>query len=254
MESTGLVDSPHQTTIEFRCLGLFAFRVPNGPWLKAPSRAAGGQFLRYLASHPASCVGRNLLADALWPELDAGQSAHRLHIAASGARSALRSVVPNLNPIVYSNSTYGWSPELRILRDIDILERCFEERTPSASLNGVRAYAGAFLSGDNADWVIPLRVRFEHMYAAMLESLAINALEGHDYARATYFALELVAIDRANEHATQLAMLSFARTGRRAQALAEYDDLERYLRKWLNVVPTPETTTLRTSIANGGPY
>lgn len=243
-----------QATIEFRCLGLFAFRVPNGTWQKAPPRAAGGQFLQYLASHPASCLGSQSLADALWPELDAAQSAHRLHIAVSGARSALRSIAPNLNPIVYSHSTYGWSSEMRVLRDIDILERCFEEGTQNAYLNGIRAYAGAFLSGDNADWVIPLRVRFEHMYATMLESLATNALEGHDYARATYFALELVAVDRANEHATQLAMRSFARTGRRGQALAEYDDLERYLRKWLNVVPTPETTTLRTSIANGGPY
>ncbi|MBV8198530.1 MAG: hypothetical protein JO263_10370 [Candidatus Eremiobacteraeota bacterium] len=46
----------------------------------------------------------------------------------------------------------------------------------------------------------------------------------------------------------------FARTGRRAQALAEYDDLERYLRTWLNVAPTSETVGLRSAIANGGPY
>jgi DNA-binding SARP family transcriptional activator len=88
----------------------------------------------------------------------------------------------------------------------------------------------------------------------MLESLATNALDAQDYARANYFALELVELDRANERATQLAMLSFARTGRRARALTEYASLERYLRKWLNVAPTSETSKLRSRIAEGGPY
>ncbi|MGA8575374.1 MAG: bacterial transcriptional activator domain-containing protein [Candidatus Cybelea sp.] len=254
MESMGPGESAQRATIEFRCLGLFAFRAPDGPWQKAPSRAGGGQFLRYLANHTAASVACESLADALWPELDAAQSAHRLHIAASGARTALRPLAPNVNPIVYSHSTYGWNPRLQILRDIDVLERYFEDGSTSAYLKGAQVYAGAFLSGDNADWVVPLRVRFEHMYATMLESLATTALEAHDYARANSFALELVAVDRANERATQLAMLSFARTGRRAQALAEYDDLERYLRKWLNVSPTSETTSLRTRIVEGGPY
>jgi DNA-binding SARP family transcriptional activator len=254
MHPTSLDETNQRPTIEFRCLGLFAFRAPDGAWQRAPSRAGGGQFLRYLANHTRCSVACQSLADALWPDLDAAQSAHRLHIAASGARTALRSIAPSVNPIVYMDSTYGWSPDLLILRDIDAFERCFEEATVSGYLRGIKAYAGAFLSGDNADWVTPLRVRFEHMYATMLEALATNALEAHDYARANYFALELVAVDRAHERATQLAMLSFARTGRRAQALAEYDDLERYLRKWLNVAPTSETTNLRESIASGGSY
>ncbi|MGB8519640.1 MAG: bacterial transcriptional activator domain-containing protein [Candidatus Tumulicola sp.] len=254
MASASLDLSADRPTIEFRCLGLFAFRVPNEAWQRAPSRAAGGHFLRYLANHVNASVACQSLADALWPDLDAGESAHRLHIAASGARTALRSIVPGVNPIVYLDSTYGWNPELRILRDIDVLEECFDRGTPDAYSHGVKIYAGAFLSGDNSDWVVPLRVRFEHMYATMLESLANNALEVCDYAHATNFALELVAVDRANERATQLTMISFARTGRRAQALAEYDDLERYLRRWLNVEPTLETQNLRASIVKGGPY
>jgi DNA-binding SARP family transcriptional activator len=253
MDSTGLRD-PEPTTIEFRCLGLFAFRVPDGAWQNAPSGAAGGQFLRYMANHTNASIACQSLAEALWPELDAAQSAHRLHIAASGARTALRSLTRDVNPIVYSHSTYGWSSRLRILRDIDVLERCFRGGSPDAYLRGIRTYAGAFLSGDNADWVVPLRVLYEHMYATMLEALATSALEAHDYPRANCFALELIAVDRAHERATQLAMVSFARTGRRAQALIEYDHLEIYLRKWLNVAPTSETTRLRTSIANGGPY
>jgi DNA-binding SARP family transcriptional activator len=254
MNRQSLGQMAQQTTIEFRCLGLFAFRVPDGPWQRAPSPAAGGQFLRYLANHTCSSIARESLADALWPDLDTAQSAHRLHIAASGARAALRVVAPAVNAIVYSDATYGWSPKVRILRDVDSLERCFKEASSTAYLEGIRAYAGSFLTGDNADWVVPLRVRYEHMYATMLETLATNALDTQDYARANYFALALIEVDRANERATQLAMLSFACTGRRAQALAEYSSLERYLRRCLNVTPTSETTSLRDRIATGDLY
>jgi DNA-binding SARP family transcriptional activator len=239
-----------RVTLEFRCLGSFSF-YGSSRWCTAPGRARGGQFLAYLASHPRAPVSRDSLSEALWPDEETPQSAHRLHLAVSGARAALRAEVPNVNPILFVDGSYAWSPLIEIKSDTDRLERCFNDGSPAALAEGVGMYGGQFLAGDDADWVLPLRVRYEHMYVTMLEGLASEALRSGDYARATNFALELIAVDRANERATQLAMLSSARAGHRAVALAEFDSLERYLRKWLGVEPTAETRRLRLRILDG---
>jgi DNA-binding SARP family transcriptional activator len=239
-----------RVTLEVRCFGAFVFNG-GGCWRVAPSRARGGEFLAYLASHPRLPLLRNALSEAFWPDLDAEQTTHRLHLAVSGARAALRTALPNMNPIVFHNDSYAWNPLVDIKSDTDRLERCFNDGSVPALSEGVRIYSGQFLAGDQADWMLPLRIRYEQMYVTMLETLAQAALQASDYGRATDFALKLIEIDRANERATQLAMLSSAQAGHRSAALAEFANLERYLRKWLGVEPTAATIQLREQILKG---
>lgn len=247
---TSLIAATVRATLEFRCLGGFVFNGGDR-WREAPSRSRGGAFLAYLASHPRAPVLRNTLSEVFWPELDAEQTAHRLHLAVSGARAAVRAEMPSINPIVFLNDSYAWSPTIDVQSDTERLERCFNDGSPSALSEGVRIYAGQFLAGDRADWVMPLRIRYEQMYVTMLEELARAALRASDYGRATNFALRLIEIDCANETATQLAMLSSAKAGHRSAALAEFGNLERYLRKWLGVEPTARTRHLRDQILQG---
>jgi len=89
------------------------------------------------------------------------------------------------------------------------------------------------------------------MYVTMLETLARAALQSAEYGRAMNFALRLVEIDRANEWAAQLAMLSAARAGHRSTALVQFNNLERYLRKWLGVEPAAATRQLLSQILKG---
>jgi DNA-binding SARP family transcriptional activator len=239
-----------RVALEFRCLGGFVFNARGG-WRVAPVRARGGELLAYLASHPRSPILRDTLSEALWPALDSEQSTHRLHLAVSGARAAIRADIPNLNPIVFFNDSYAWNSLIDIKSDTDQLEGCFNDGSPSALSEGVEVYTGPFLAGEQADWVLPHRIRYEQMYVTMLEGLARAALRVADYGRATNFALKLIEVDGANERATQLAMLSSARSGHRSAALAEFDNLERYLRKWLGVAPMAGTRRLREQIFDG---
>jgi DNA-binding SARP family transcriptional activator len=234
----------------FRCLGLFALRSSGG-WRRGPARSRGGELLEYLVTYSRAAVARETLCDVLWPDLDADQSAHRLHLAVSGARSSLRSEGPALNPILFVDGSYSWNPRLEIQRDTDVLERCFEDGSSAAFARGVEAYAGQFLAGATAEWVLPLRVRYEHMYMAMLESLASTALEARDFARGANYALELVAVDRTHERASQLAMICLAKTGCRTLALAEFEKVERHLWRSLGVKPMAETERLRDQILGG---
>jgi len=237
-------------TVEFRLLGSFAFLGADG-WQRAPSRTRGGDLLKYLACHARAPISRDVLGEVLWPELDNEESKHRLHLAASGARSALKGTVGQINPIVYADGLYAWNDAIDVRCDTDELARCLEDGSETALARGVSSYAGQFLAGDTAEWIIPFRVLYEHMYVTILEALAKNAYRSRDYASAAKHALELVIVDRANERATQLAMICLAKTGRRSSALAEFDALERYLQHWIGVKPMQETQQVRVSILRG---
>ncbi len=236
--------------LEFRCLGPFSFRG-SGVWRKGPARTRGGELLEYLASHARAGMSRESLCEMLWPELDADQSGARLHVAVSGARAALRGEVQGRNAILFVDGAYSWNPAIPISTDIDVFEHCVVDGSVEALVRAVSLYAGEFLAGGSAEWMIPLRIRCEQMYVGALEALAQRAFEAGDYTRATYYALELIEVDGAHERATQLAMAGFAKAGRRMLALEQCDRLERKLRKSFSVGLTSETRELRDQIARG---
>jgi DNA-binding SARP family transcriptional activator len=191
------------------------------------------------------------LCELLWPQNDADDRAHRLHLAASGARAAIRPACGGINPIVFSDGAYSWHPTISIERDTDAFERCFADGSPEALARAKALYVGEFLAGASADWILPLRVRYEHLYVTTIERLARDAYHRQDFAGAASYALDLVAVDRAHERATQLAMVCLAKSGRRGVAVREYQRLCDYLRAWLDVAPTAETTRLHAQIIDG---
>ncbi|HTA55909.1 MAG TPA: bacterial transcriptional activator domain-containing protein [Candidatus Acidoferrales bacterium] len=236
--------------LEFRCLGTFAFSSCDG-WREGPSRTRGRALLQYLVSHARSAIPRSALIEALWPDCELADCAHRLHLAVSGARLALRDEKHRLNPIVHRDDSYGWHSSIRVVADTDRFVSCYNTRTMESMAEGVEIYAGPFLAGEPGDWLLPLRTRYEHMYVTMLERLALTAAQCDDYAGATGYALRAVAVDPAHEGAVRIAMLCLAKSGRRAAALAEYENLNRYLKRWLGVGPMPDTTALHDSIRSG---
>ncbi|GAC1414965.1 MAG: hypothetical protein NVSMB64_25230 [Candidatus Velthaea sp.] len=249
-----LVNSRQETggtiTLEFKCFGSFSIQSDARGLRKGPTRARGGDLLGYLASYPHAAVSREELCEVLWPgHLD--QSAHRLHLAASRARSAIRDDCGSINPIVYADGTYAWNSAIRVVRDADYFEQCWAQRSADAFARATALYDGPYMAGESADWIQPLRVRYEHLFVTMLERLAVDAYQTGDFADATSFALRLIAVDRAHERATQLAMACLAKSGRRAQAVREYESLKRYLHAWIGVAPTSETEIVLANIIAG---
>lgn len=243
-------DISRSEVLEFRCLGTFAFSRCGG-WSGGPGRGRGRSFLEYLATHARAAVPRAALIEALWPDLESEDCAHRLHLAVSGARLALRPTAPALNPILYRDDSYAWHPAIQVIADTDRFIACYNSGKIEAMAEGVEIYTGPFLAGEPGDWLLPLRTRYEHMYVTMLQRLAVNAAQNGDYPRGADFALKAVAVDPAHEGASRLAMICLAKGGRRAAALAEYENLKRYLQRWLGVGPMPETMLLCVQIRRG---
>jgi DNA-binding SARP family transcriptional activator len=240
-----------EAKLHVRCLGAFAFRSDGG-WNAGPSFKRGRELLQYLATYPRVAASRETLAEAFWPELDADAVRHRLHLAVTGARAAVRAVVPAVDAIRYNGASYAWDPGVCIETDYAALFACDREGTIDALRRGIALYSGDYCSGESAEWMYALRVRASSMYVSMLDRLAADAVARGDNATALAYGLQLVEADRGHEGAARLVMRAFAAVGRRAAALDEYAALCRWLRRHLNVAPSRATAALREEIAAGG--
>jgi DNA-binding SARP family transcriptional activator len=230
-----------------RCLGTFSFRA-DGAWTTGPALKRGRELLQFLFSSPHRFASRDVLAEALWPDLDGDAVPHRLHLAVSGARAALRTVLPGAEALRSFSGGYGWDADVTIVMDVDNLLAAARMGSDEEIERAVDLYRGEFLAGEQAEWIYPMRVRCANAYASMLERLATAALQRDDIPLALERASRLISLDRAHEGATRLLMTALARCGRRAAALTEYDALARYLDKHLGLEPSGTTMALRDSV------
>lgn len=236
--------------LRFRCFGHFAF-LDDTVRKRAPGLHRGREFLQYLVAHRHAPVARDALAYAFWPELETDAVVHRLHVAVSGARAALRPATRGLDPIRCVGTSYSWHPSIRLHVDVDVFTAYYRDGSISAMREAIDLYQGSFLADESGDWVVPLRVRYESEFITMIERLIADRMTRHEYSDALELALHGLAVDRAHEGITRVAMTCFGRLGRRAPALAEYESLACYLRKVLGVEPMSATQELRDAIRDG---
>jgi DNA-binding SARP family transcriptional activator len=236
--------------LRFRCFGHFVC-LDETVGKKAPGHQRGRDFLQYLVAHRHAPVARDALAYAFWPDLETDAVVHRLHVAVSGARATLRPATRGLDPFRCVGASYSWHPSIRLHVDVDDFETCYAKNSLPAMREAVELYQGSFLAGEGGDWVVPLRVRYESEFLTMIERLIADRMAERDYPAAVDLALRAIAVDRAHEGITRVAMTCFGRLGRRASALGEYDALASYLRKVLGVEPMRATRELRDAIRDG---
>jgi DNA-binding SARP family transcriptional activator len=233
--------------LRVRCLGAFSFRS-DGAWSSGPAFKRGREFLQYFVSYPRAAASREVLVNCFWPSLDPQTAAHRLHLAAAGARAALRAVSPRVDGIRCNGGAYAWDPAVAIESDAEQLLAASRTGSVAEMERAAALYGGDYFSGDEAEWMYPLRVRCANAFAVILERLAEHAIQGADHSAALEYALQLLEADRANEAATRLAMRALTATGRRGAALAMYEALASYLQHHLALRPSSQTNELRSSI------
>jgi DNA-binding SARP family transcriptional activator len=236
--------------LQVRCLGAFSFGAGNAR-SNGPAFKRGREFLEYFFSYSRAVASREVLVGAFWPSLDVHTATHRLHLAAAGARAALRVVSPEADGIRCSSGGYAWDPAIPIESDARALLDASGGTSIEAMERAAASYAGEYLAGEDAEWIYPLRIRCANAYAILLERLTEHRMSRRDYAAALEYALRLIEADRAHENATCLAMQALAEMGRRGVALAVYDDLALYLRRHFAMAPSAATCELRESIVAG---
>jgi serine/threonine-protein kinase PknK len=92
----GIAGASSPTDVEVRTLGGFSLQVGGRPVSLEGAKPRVRSLLRLLAMHAGTPVHREVIQDALWPEVDAAAGARSLHVALSALRRWLDDVAPPL--------------------------------------------------------------------------------------------------------------------------------------------------------------
>ncbi len=122
--------------------------------------------------------------------------------------------------------------------------REFQQQAINQPESAIALYQSDLLADFYDDWILPERERLRGLYLGALLRLIQQARSESKYAQAIELACQVLATDRANEHAHQHLIFCYLAIGNRAAALRQYDECQRALRDELDVEPSPETTAL----------
>jgi DNA-binding SARP family transcriptional activator len=190
---TGLALTERPAPLEIRCFGGFDIRVDGAVPRFDGVRPRARSLLRMLALHAGSPVHRELLVDAMWPQLDSSAGTHNLHVCVSSLRAALEPGVARgaSRLVVRDGDRYSLAlppGSVADLRDFDQGVRAAEEcRTrgdveqAAASLeDALDLYTGDVLPEDGpSEWVVGVRDRYRVRAAEAAALLAeLHLAEG----------------------------------------------------------------------------
>src|SRR3954469_22668407 len=236
-------------------LGRFAVLVdgssiPEAQWRLRKSRSV----VKLLALAPGRALHAERVQELLWPQREPASASNNLRQAVYHARRALGSGGADGAALL---SSTGDLLTLAAAVDIDVDE--FETAGARAQSSGepadleaaVAAYAGELLPEDvYEDWVSARRRTLAERHVHLLLELAA----ARDPAAAVDLLHRTIVADPLNEQAHRALMRAYAATGRRSQALAQYEALRRTLGDALAADPEPLTRELyRTLLADGAP-
>jgi WD40 repeat protein/DNA-binding SARP family transcriptional activator len=125
-------------------------------------------------------------------------------------------------------------------------------------IQAAQIYLGKFLDGFSLhegrgfeEWMLRERQRLHHLVIDALENLVEYEFQTAQEQAGLEHAARLVELDELNEQAHYRMMDWLARSGRRGEALAQYDSLQRLLWQELGVAPTASTKVLYQKIRSG---
>jgi DNA-binding SARP family transcriptional activator len=200
---------PAGARLRVQCLAGFAVHLDGDriDWSAVRPRARA--LLRLLAVHAGTLVHREVLTDALWPDLNPAAATHNLHVAVSSLRKLLEPGTPRGRGrvLVRDGDAYGLVLPAGGHCDVAAL-RADLDRARAAGLAGdqvgqlaalraaVSGYAGDLLPEDGAaEWVVREREDLRHRTAAAAATLAALELATGDTTAALAAAQRSVAVD-----------------------------------------------------------
>jgi predicted ATPase/DNA-binding SARP family transcriptional activator len=219
-------------------LGGFSVATEAGPVEERAWRLRKAKALvKLLALAPERRLHRERLADLLWPDRDGEAAANNLHQALHAARRAIGAGALRL-----SDGVVALEAEV----DVDAFEaaaaRARATEETSAYEAALDLHAGELLPEDRYEsWADARRAALLELHGALCIELA--ELYGDD-AQAVAALQRALVVDPLAEPAHRGLMRVYAATGRRQQALAQYQMLRQLLDAELAAEPDPETRGL----------
>jgi predicted ATPase/DNA-binding SARP family transcriptional activator len=199
--------------------------------------------VKILALAPDRRLHRERLAELLWPDRDADAAANNLNQALYVARRALDSAgADGAAALALADGTVVLTAQVDVGAFEAVAARARADRDPAAYERALGLYGGELLPEDRYEpWADARRAALAELHTALCLELA--ELQGDAPAAVVTLQRALVA-DPLAEPAHRALMRLYARTGRRQQALAQYQLLRQGLNAELAAEPDPATRAL----------
>ena len=225
--------------------------IPPSAWQQRRAAAV----VKLLALQPQYRLHRELLMEALWPDLDIEPAANNLRVAMHRARQRLEDGgAPGGRFLTRQQDDVVLGDPADIIIDVqqfsEAAQRAWLSDDPALAQAAAALYTGDLLPEDPfEDWATHRRTDLRISYLALLSRLAgLHETRG-DHAAAIAATQQLLATEPLDEAAHANLMRLYARLGSYTQALAQYDALAALLAQELDAEPDGATSALRDEIA-----
>ena len=202
--------------------------------------------LGYLVLHRAKTVSREALAFTLWSDYDEPEAKLNLRRHLYHLARLLPPAPDRAPWLIVDAKTVRWNPDSGVAFDVAEFEESLRrgDRAAAASV-----YAGDLLEQHEAEWILPERERLRGLHVDNLLALISGARTDRRAQDAMEYARALQRCDPWREDALRECVSLRYELGDGAGAIAELDSFAKRLREELDAEPMPETVALREMIA-----
>jgi len=217
--------------LEVRLLGAFAVAI-DGAEVAATHWTAlrASHLVQLLCLQPRHRATRDLIVDALWPQLDPEAGAANLRKAVYHVRQTLR----RHDAVVGQGNEWVLWPAGQVVVDADAFEQAalqaLQDGNPSACADAAQRYADLLPGARYEAWTEPARERLQALCAALWRAAARWE--------------RLARLDPTDEEAHRELMAQALAVGQRASALHWYARLREALQQELGITPDAQTQAL----------
>ncbi len=218
-----------------------------------------GNLVKLLALAPGHRLHREQATGLLWPDLDSKAAANNLYHALHIAR---RTLEPSTQAAAASGYLHLRGERVALCPDgplwVDV--EAFEEAAniarhalePAAYRAAIDLYSGELLPQDRYEpWVEQRRAELRGLYLSLLFELGGLYQERKEFGSAIEALSRLVAVEPTHEGAHVGLMRLYAFSGRRREALGQYERLRGALFEELDAEPDSTSTRLQQEIWTG---
>ncbi len=248
---------PPETSLVVHLLG--GFRLVHGDAVvldQGWSRRKALALLKVVALQPAGLLHRDLVCEALWPDLDPRAATNNLHKNLHYLRSALADHIDGGDILALRGDVVALSADVQV--DLRELRKAVEVARGSEDVaaydHALRLARHELLPEDAyEDWAITAREELEGARSQLLrEVVALHVAQGRLDA-AIERTREILQIEPTDEDAHRTLMQLYFESGSRHRALRQYEICRDILESELGVEPSPATVALHARLQEEAP-
>jgi DNA-binding SARP family transcriptional activator len=239
--------------LHLELLGDFRIRGQSGALLTISAKKSQAM-LAYLGIKPAQLVSRDKMAALLWSSTATDQARQSLRQTLSSLRKELAQISPDHKILIEEGDFLSVDPTL-VHVDAAEFEKLAATGTDETLAKAVALYRGDLLEGFELDeerfdqWVIAERDRLHRLALRAHAQLMESQTRRGDRDGAIATAQQSLRVDPLQESVHRGLMKLYMDSGDLVNAIQQYDQCARILKRELNVEPDADTKRLFQQVA-----